>query len=339
MAQDDVVVVLGGGGFIGQHLSQMLLGKVRELRIVGRKIWGADETGVRYLQGDVSNAIQMMQIIKGATTVYQLTREVHWMEGAKNVAEACLQHQVRRLIFASTSDALFLGRSGIIYETDPTDPRPDLRNDYSRGKGESEKLLLDYMAKHGIGVVIMRPCLVVGRGSRLNHGGIGRWTSPTTLSGWGNGTNKMPFVLVQDVADAMVRALDAPGIEGKAFNLAGDVFISACDYARIAAERTRRNIRFVPRNLFVLALQSAIKGRLKQFITGHKTDYQTYHDLVSSSMTTMIDNSQSKKLLGWKPNNSLELFVREAIDSQVESIHSGDYRLSEPPPNHRMESQ
>jgi nucleoside-diphosphate-sugar epimerase len=49
----------------------------------------------------------------------------------------------------------------------------------------------------------------------------------------------MPFVLVQGVAEAMVLALDAPGIEGKAFNLAGDVFISARDYVRIAAERTK----------------------------------------------------------------------------------------------------
>jgi hypothetical protein len=26
------------------------------------------------------------------------------------------------------------------------------------------------------------------------------------------------------------------------------------------------------------------------------------------------DNSQSKKLLGWKPDSSLEVFIREAID-------------------------
>ena len=68
-----------------------------------------------------------------------------------------------------------------------------------------------------VGVIIMRPCLVVGRGGRLAHGGIGRWPTKTTLVAWGDGKNKMPFVLVQDVAQAMELALDAPGIEGKAF--------------------------------------------------------------------------------------------------------------------------
>jgi nucleoside-diphosphate-sugar epimerase len=328
MAQDDVVVILGGAGFIGRQLLETLRGKVKEIRVVSRKVWGVDEAGVRYLQGDVTNAAQVMEIAAGATAVYHLTLEGNWAQGATNVAEACVKNRVRRLIFASTSDALFLGRSGTIYETDPTDPHPELRNEYASGKAASEKLLLGYMAKHGLGVVIMRPCLVVGRGGMFAHGGIGRWKAPTILMGWGDGRNKMPFVLVQDVAAAMALALDAPGIEGKAFNLAGDVFISARDYARIAAERTKRNIRFVPSNLRSLALQITFKAYVKRLVTGKKSEYSRYHDMVSSSMKTMIDNSQSKKLLGWKPNDSLDVFIREAIDPHAESFRPGDYRLT-----------
>jgi nucleoside-diphosphate-sugar epimerase len=328
MAQDDIVVILGGAGFIGRHLVETLRGKVAEIRAVSRKAWGADQPGVRYLQGDVTNAARMSEIIAGATAVYHLTIEGSWTAGATNVAEACVRHRVRRLIFASTSDALFLGRRGTIYETDPTDPRPDLRNEYSAGKAASEKLLLQYRAKHGLGVVIVRPCVVVGRGGTLAHGGIGRWKSPTTLVGWGDGRNKMPFVLVQDVADAMALALDAPDIEGKAFNLAGDVFLSAREYAGLAAERTRRNIRFVPSNLRAMALQIQFKAFIKRLVTGKWSDYSRYHDMVSSAMITAIDNSQSKQLLGWKPNANLEVFIREAIDPHAEAFRPGDHRLA-----------
>jgi nucleoside-diphosphate-sugar epimerase len=324
----DVAVILGGTGFIGRQLCETLRGKVAEIRVVSRRAHGNGEAGVRYLQGDVNSAAQMLEIIGGATAVYHLTLEGSWAEGATNVAEACVQHRVRRLIFASTSDALFLGRAGVIHETDPTDPRPHLRNDYSRGKAKAEQLLLGYWARYGLGVVIMRPCLVVGRGGTLTHGGIGRWKSPTTLVGWGDGKNKMPFVLVRDVADALALAIDAPGIEGKVFNLAGDVFISARDYVRIASERTRRNFRFVPTNLRALALEIAFKAFLKRLVTGKKSDYSRYHDMLSSSMKTMIDNSQSKRLLGWKPNASLEIFIQEAIDPYVEALKPGDYRLT-----------
>jgi hypothetical protein len=33
-------------------------------------------------------------------------------------------------------------------------------------------------------------------------------------------------------------------------------------------------------------------------------------------------------LLGWKPNASLEVFIREAIDPHVEKFRPGDYRLA-----------
>jgi len=328
MAQSDIVVILGGAGFIGRTLSKMLRGKVAELRIVSRGVAAPDEPGVRFLRGDVLDAARMAEVIKGATAVYHLTVEGRYTDGARNVAEACVQHGIRRLVYASTSDALNLSRRGTIYETEGPDPRPELRNDYSRGKAESEMLLRGYIDRHNLGVVIMRPCLVVGRGGRLAHGGIGRWPTQTTLVAWGDGRNKMPFVLVEDVAQAMVLALDAPGIEGNAFNLAGDVFLSAREYAAIAAERSLRNIRCVSSSPFFYAANCMMKGQLKALLTRKPVDYPTYHDAASSAMRTFVDNSQSKRLLGWKPNDSLDVFVREAIDSHIEPMHPDDFRVS-----------
>ena len=328
MAEQDIVVIFGGAGFIGGALTDKLRGKVKELRIVSRRAVGKDEPGVHYMRGDVTDAARVSEVIDGATVVYHLTLEGRWADGAKNVADACVRHGVRRLIFASTSDALNLSKPGTILETDPTDPHPELRNDYSRGKAESEKLLLQYMRQHGLGIVIMRPCLVVGANGRLQHGGVGRWTSPTTMIAWGDGRNKMPFVLVDDVAEALALGLDAPGIEGRAFNLAGDVFLSAREYADLAAKRTHRDIRCYSRNLFTFGLKGMLQAKLKSVLTGKKQEYMTWYDAKSSSMRTFIDNSQSKKLLGWKPNASLDVFVREAIDPYVDPIHPDDPRLA-----------
>ena len=328
MARDDIVVVLGGAGFIGSHLIDQLRGKVRTIKVVSRKASGAVEPGIEYVQGDVCDISRMMEVINGATVVYQLTIEDHFTTGAKNVAEACLREGVRRLIFASTSEALYLARRGIITEDQPPDAEHGRRNSYSSGKAESERLLLDYWAREKLPVVIMRPCIVVGRGGRLNHGGIGVWASSTCLVGWGDGKNLMPFVLVQDVADAMVRAMDAPAIEGKAFNLAGDVFLSAREYVQIVAERSLRDFRFYPRNLKMSGLLEACKSLIKRPVTGKPVANQMhYRDMISSAMVTQIDNSASKRLLAWQPNSSRDFFIQEAIDSHLEPIPASDLRL------------
>ncbi len=328
MSQADKVVILGGAGFIGNALVSQLHGKVESITVVSRRAASLPAVvGVRTVNGDVTDGPRMMELLAGATAVYQLTIESDFGQGARNVAEACLRHGVRRLIFASTSDAIYLGRKGAIDESAGPDPKPHLRNPYARGKVESEKLLLEYHASQGLPVVIVRPCLVVGRGGRLAHGGLGSWRTSTCLVGWGNGNHPLPFVLVQDLAAALVLALDAPAIEGKTFNLGGDVFLSAREYVRLASERTLRNFRFYPRNLVLFNAKVVCKTVIKKML-GRGGERQYYHDMVSCAMFSQIDNRAAKQLLGWKPNADLDVFLREAIDCHADPILPGDWRLA-----------
>ena len=47
---------------------------------------------------------------------------------------------------------------------------------------------------------------------------------------WGEGRNKLPLVLVEDVARGLVAAMEKPGIEGRSFNLVADPCLSAQEY-------------------------------------------------------------------------------------------------------------
>jgi nucleoside-diphosphate-sugar epimerase len=328
VSQSDRVLIFGGAGFIGRHLVSQLRGKVESITVVSRRAAGAGgDSEVRYVGGDIMDRAQVMSLVAGSTVVYQLTMESDYVVAARNLAEACLAHGVRRVIFASTSDALYLGRKGRVDESAGTDSKPELRNSYSCGKTRSEQLFLELHKTKGLPIVIMRPCLVVGRGGKLQHGGIGSWKTATALVGWGDGKHPMPFVLAQDVAAAMVLALDAPGIEGKAFNLAGDVYLSAREYVRLAGERTLRNFRFYPRNLFLFHAKVSFKTAVKRLL-GRKSAPQSYRDLKSAAMLTQIDNRLSKELLGWRPNADLNVFIREAIDPYAGPFAAGDLRLT-----------
>lgn len=341
MAHSDNVVLFGGGGFIGRHIVERLKGKVRSLTVVSRGVVDGEvnAAGVRYRRADFRDHEAVAQAVKGASIVYDLTIPSgegwedfahHCIDGTRNLAEACLRHGVRRLIFTSTSDAVFLGAKRTIDERDACDAKSHLRNDYSRGKAEAEKLLLEMHRTRGLPVVIFRPFMVVGRGGRINHGGMGFWPAETCCTGFGQGKNPLPFVLVDNVADAMVAGLDVAGIEGCSLNLAGDVLLSAREYFGLLRQRSLRNYRYYPRNPKRLYLVDSLKQIIK-LAAGRSAPRQSYRDMISTSKQSRVDCSAAKRVLGWKPNDSFDRFVAEAINSNLEPILPGDLRLERQP--------
>lgn len=342
MTTNDDVVVFGGAGFIGRHLVNELKNRVRSITIVSRRVEDGyvDDEGIRYRKGDLQNLESVNKILKGSSVVYDLSLPIGatWedfeersIECVKNLATIAKQHSLRRVIYTSTSDALFLGAKKTITEKEGTDSKSHLRNYYSRGKSAAEKVLFDLHQKQKLPVVVFRPFLVVGRGKEVTHGGIGFWMAPNCLNGWGRGNNPQPFVLVQDVAKAMAKAIEAPDIEGQAFNLAGDVFISAREYVRLIAQSSKRNFRYYSRNLILLWISEMLTSTIKRLV-GKKGNRQTYRDMISSSKRSFVDCSAAKRILGWKPNASLKYFKSEAINSYFE-IQQGDLRLEVKPKN------
>jgi len=330
------VVVVGGAGFIGRHLVQALKGRVRSITVVSRGVndGHVDRSGVRYRRGDIQSLDTAKRVLEGASVVYDLSLPIGatWDDFhercvgcAKNLAEAARQHAARRVVYTGTSDSVYLGAKKVVDERDGTDAKPHLRNSYSSGKAAAEKVLFDLHRSQGFPAIVFRPFLVVGRGGRMPHGGIGLWVAENCCLGWGRGDNPQPFVLVEDVADAMAAAIDVPGIEGRAFNLAGDVCISAREYVRLIAERSMRDFRIYPRNLAHLWMKELLVNSIKRLV-GRGGARQSYRDMVSSSKQSTVDCSAAKEVLGWKPNASLERFRAEAIDSYFE-IQAGDLRL------------
>ena len=112
----------------------------------------------------------------------------------------------------------------------PVDPNIRRRNNYARAKAAVEQVLTEMHRKDGLPVVILRPGIVIGRGGNPFHWGVGKWSSPGVVELWGDGNNKLPLVLVDDVASGLVRAMEVPGIEGRSYNLIDAPLLSARDY-------------------------------------------------------------------------------------------------------------
>ena len=339
MAQFERVVVIGGAGFIGKRLSALLAREGCHVVVVSRSLGGrrSADPRIAYQAGSVTDRARLSELIAGASVVYDLAMSsgAVWQDwerdviaGAVNVAEACLEHRVRRLIYASTTAALYLGKRGTVTEAELGNDSAHLnRSDYTRAKGIIENKLMEMHRARKLPAVIVRPAVVMGPGGMMVHPALGDRVSDIHLMGLGAGNTPLPCVLVDDVAQGMLLAKDAPGIEGLTFNLAGDVRPSAVEFVSVLRQRTRRNFQFHPRSMWSICGAELSRYLIKKAVRKPGNRMVAFRDLQSGSLATQLDCSLAKNKLGWKPVSDREEFYRQAVDVFVKPLPAGDIRL------------
>jgi len=330
-------VVIGGTGFIGRQLVAALSKRGHTITVISRVPYSSAPSGVRHVQSEIADSRCIRSVLDRNSVVYHLGMgggknwgeyRRDWVDSTRNLVEACAECGARRLIYVSSSAALYLGEKRRITEADGCDPKPNTRGYYSRAKIMSERLLMDFHARNRFPITIIRPFIVVGHGGELNHSGVGMWPTDTCCIGWDNGRHALPFVLVNDVTAALVSAAEVDGIGGMAFNLAGDVCPSAAQFVAWFAERSVRNIRFVPSS--ASRIFGAELARWLVAVIARKSGRRmpTYRDVKSRAMPSQIDCSAARLMLNWRPNADVELFIHEVIESQLAVIHPNDLRLN-----------
>ena len=238
------ILVLGGTGFIGKELVRQLIASGRTVRLLVRSAAGIpEELRTPELEWQSRRSAQSggraarhggsgLRRSPGAGQREDLggLPELE-IEATRQVAECALEAGVKRFIYTGTIDSYYAGRrAGTITEATPLDPRIERRNLYARAKAASEEILMRMHRERGLPLVIVRPGIVIGRGGSPFHWGVGMWWHDAVCQIWGDGNNKLPLVLVEDVARGLIAAMETPGIEGRAFNLVGDPCLSAQEY-------------------------------------------------------------------------------------------------------------
>ncbi len=325
-ARPGEVVVTGGTGFLGRAVVEELLRAGERVTLLARRRANLPlsflEKGVRFFQGDARDRAAMERALEGAEVLLHLATcassdpgemEESMRLGARTAWEACAQMGVKRMVFVSSTAALYLGGRNPVRGEDGPDPRPEERPPYARGKIAAERALREAAARGGgPELVILRPAIVVGRGGVPEHSGVGLWVRDNHCVGWGLGRHPLPFLLVRDWARAARGALRSEKAGGKAYNLAGDVRISAREYLYRLALATGRAYRFHPRPLWVTWAAEKAKEWIKR-LARKEAQKLTWRDLKSRAFLAPLDTSDAKEDLDWRPVSDLETFVEEAI--------------------------
>ena len=326
------VLVLGGSGFIGRELIQQLLSGGNSVRAMVR---GSsvilDELlceRLEIVRGDIRSEADLRSAMTGIEYVYHLAHAPAktWQEyqdydvhPTRLIAEICLDAKVKRLIYTGTIASYYAGaRAGTITEQTPLDPHISRRDYYSRAKAAAEDLLMEMHRTRRLPVVIFRPGIVIGKGGNPFHWGVGRF-SQNVCEVWGNGRNSLPLVLVTDVAAALVRGIEVPGIEGRSFNLIDLPLISARDYLDELQSQSGLRLSIDYRSIWRFYLSDILKWLVKVGVRHpDRIRIPSYSDWETRTQKAVFDCKSTRVELGWQPASDRQRILKEGIDEAVQ---------------------
>lgn len=247
-------LVTGAHGFVASHLVEALLKRGDAVRVLDRPdprtadVGGSRRSGLDLLglrdqvelaEGDLRDADSVSAAVKGCNSVFHLaaqtivgvarespldTLEVN-VRGAWNVFEACREHGVARVVFASSDKA---------YGSSPELPyREDFplraANTYDASKAAADIVARSYAATFDLPLAVTRFANIYGGGD-LNFSRLVPETTIAVLDGRpplirSDGSPERDFLHVDDAVAAYLAiegALDGAGARGEAFNAGGE---------------------------------------------------------------------------------------------------------------------
>ncbi len=326
------VLLVGGTGFIGRAVVAALLARDRPVAVLARSVEAPvpplDDPRVRLRAGDLRDPTTLEAALEGVRAVVNLAHAGEAqepsdilraiVEGARGLQRAATAAGVARLVQVSSIAALWLGDPrSVVTGATPVDTHPG-RAPYARAKALAELALAEPAGGAGPELVILCPRLVVGAGTSPLHPGLGTFNRPQHCLGWNDGRNPLPFVLVEDVAEAIVRALEAPGVAGRAFNLVGGVRPSARAYLAELAAALGRPIRFHPQPLWRQQAVELGKWAVKR-VGGRPAPPPSLRDLRSRGLVARFDTADVEAELAWRPVADPSRFHDRAI-----RVHADD---------------
>lgn len=231
----EVIAVIGGTGFIGQHLIKALaahgqVGSVRVLSRSGRAEMFSGLESVKVVKGNLFSEDSLAELCAGAHRVVNLA---YLSDGNRqdnlafvdNIISACGKNEIHRLLHVSTAVVAGRAKGRIVSELDHAKPC----NEYEETKLLIEEKILD----SSLGTcdrVILRPTAVFGEGGKnllkLANDLKNRSLISNYLKSCLYGRRSMNLVCVENVVSALVFLLFRDR------DLNGEVFIVSDDRAK-----------------------------------------------------------------------------------------------------------
>jgi UDP-N-acetylglucosamine/UDP-N-acetyl-alpha-D-glucosaminouronate 4-epimerase len=235
-------LVTGGAGFIGSNLVHALVERGDEVRVLDNFSTGSRDNlhglGVEVVEGELRSYERVHAATRGVEAVYHLgalgsvprsvqdplTSNAVNVEGTLNVLLAARDEGVRRVVFSSSTSVYGTSPQLPTSESTPTDPI----SPYGVTKLAAERYCISFSRVYeSFEAVVLRYFNVFGprQSPHSQYAAavplfIAAIDAGEPITIYGDGEQSRDFTYVANVVDATIRAAEAPGASGRAFNIA-----------------------------------------------------------------------------------------------------------------------
>jgi UDP-glucose 4-epimerase len=313
-------LVTGGAGFIGSHLTELLLADGWDVYALDDLSTGSRDN-VAHFQDDphfhlvvdsVLSHTVVNELVNKVDVVYHLAaavgprliveRPVHTivtnLDGTENVLDHCARFG-KRVLVASTSEIYGDHRTADPLREDSRrvyGPTTQKRWLYADSKAMDEYLALAYRQERDLEFVIARLFNTVGPRQSGQYGMVVARFAQAAVSGapleiHGDGSQTRTFCHVQDTIRALKGLMDEPSTVGEIFNVGSRNWISVLELAQRMLE-----------------------------LTGSKSElvYVPYDQVYGLGIDDMLHRvpaiEKIKGAIGWEPSFDLERILQDVID-------------------------
>jgi len=307
--------VTGGTGFTGSHLIKRLIKEGHEVTALVRNtsdLSVLEGLQVRFIYGEMTDRQKIFEGIKGADRVFNiaaayrkanLSEKEFWdtnFEGTKNILDACLEHNVKKMVHCSTIGVVTTVKNPPGDENSQVCPG----DDYQKSKCAAEFEVIKYAKEKGLNAIVIRPCGIYGPGDmRLLK--IFKMIARRKFLFFGNGRALYHMIYVDDLVDAFILSAKNENISGEVFIIGDEKFITLNELAKMIAKEfnapvPKIHLPYKPFELAAICLEFIYR------ILKIKKDPPIYRRRMAFfKKSRAFSIEKAKKMLGFAPKTDL----------------------------------
>ncbi|MDD5431483.1 MAG: GDP-mannose 4,6-dehydratase [Candidatus Omnitrophica bacterium] len=313
------VLITGGAGFIGSHLTETLLSSGNKVCILDNLSTGRIENvasfktnpNLELVIGTVLNEVLVDKLVERCDVIFHLAAAVGVelivkkpleslttnIKGSETVLEMAHRYN-KKILITSTSEIYGKNVNGPLKEDDDRILGSPLKTrwSYSTAKAVDEMLAYVYWKEKQVPSIIVRLFNTVGPRQTGYYGMvmprfISQALKKEPITVYGTGKQSRCFLHVADVVKALTKLIEEPKAVGDVFNIGSQEEITIEDLAKKIIKITKSNSKI-------------------EYIPYEKAYEEGFEDM----QKRIPDTSKINKLIGFEPTHSLSEIIEDIVN-------------------------